>query len=119
MVILGDKVQHTLSTEGENVVVKVRTDSPLPFSGRQAILADRFPSQINTKAEFYLTVDRDVFEKLKKAEVPSVFLPESLIHIESGDIIRLSRGDNHLRVLVKKKLEVSVIRLEDDTEETV
>jgi His-Xaa-Ser system radical SAM maturase HxsC len=103
MVILGDRVQHTLSTEGENVVVKVRTDSPLPYSGRQAILADRFPSQINTKAEFYLTVDRDVFEKLKKAEVPSVFLPESLMHIEAGDIIRLSRGDNHLRVLVKKK----------------
>jgi len=103
MVILGDKVQHTLPAVGKNVVVKVKTDTPLPFAGRHAILTDCFPSQINPKAEFYITGDSDVFEELKGSGIPSVFVPESLNHIEAGDIIRLSSGDNHLRVLVKKK----------------
>ena len=103
MVILGDKVQHTLPPVGENVVVKVKTDTPLPFAGRHAILTDCFPFQINPKAEFYITGVSDVFEELKAAGIPSVFVPKSLNHIEAGDIIRLSSADDHLRVLVKKK----------------
>lgn len=102
MIVLGDKIKHNLLIQDKNVVVKVKADTRLPFAGPHAILVDSLPSQINLKAEFYITKNEDVFEELKRSGVPSVIIPQSLIHIEAGDIIKVSSGDNHLRVLIKK-----------------
>jgi His-Xaa-Ser system radical SAM maturase HxsC len=102
MVVLGDKIQHTLSPNEGNAVVKIKSDNFLPTSGRHAIRVDSIPLRINTKADFYLTDKEEIFTNLKAAGIPAVWVPASLSHLEEGDIIRVSSGDNHLRVLTKK-----------------
>ena len=103
MVILGDKVNHTLTSQNRSLVVKVKNHDFSPFTGRHAMLVKHAPDKINPKAEFYITANISLFEELKASGVRSLLIPESLSHIEAGDIIRLSFGDNTLRILVKPR----------------
>lgn len=102
MVVLGDKIQHTLPPNEGSAVVKIKSDNFLPTSARHAIRVDSIPSRISTKADFYLTDKEEIFKNLKVSGIPAVWVPASLSHLEEGDIIRVSSGDNHLRVLTKK-----------------
>ncbi|MCX6127435.1 MAG: His-Xaa-Ser system radical SAM maturase HxsC [Proteobacteria bacterium] len=102
MITLGDKIQHTLPSQQKNVVVKVKADTLLPISGPHAVRVYSAPSHINKKADFYLTDDESVFANLDKLGVTAVLLPPTLAHIEEGDIIRVTSGGSHLRVLIKK-----------------
>jgi His-Xaa-Ser system radical SAM maturase HxsC len=102
MVTLGDKIHHNLGPSDHNIVVKVKADDGLPASGRHAILIQSKPDRISTRASFYLTCNAEIFESLFQTDTPIVLLPNTLSHVEPGDILRMSVPDSQIRVLFKR-----------------
>jgi len=102
MVVLGDKIRHTLAPTSQNIVVKVKGNDGLPIAGRHAILVSSLPKEISAKAHFYLTAKADVYDELSRMGVPVVILSQALSHLDAGDILKLSTAESYIRVLFKR-----------------